>query len=227
MEKINLVVLYEDNHLIAVFKPAGILVQGADGEGSIMDDVKNYLKEKYQKTGNVFLGLVHRLDRNVSGVVVFAKTSKGASRISEQFRERTVNKKYHAWVSPAPRIGSDTLTHYISKNESTNTSTIHSTPVSGSSRADLSYRVIDVVDGLALVEIILGTGRSHQIRAQLSHIGSPIVGDIKYGSRWKLPKSEILLRATSLKFKKATSEEIVDIEIDLPARPEIEVIRGI
>lgn len=219
-------VIYEDNHLIAVYKPAGILVQrDRSDEPSLIEEVKEYLKEKYKKEGNVFLGLIHRLDRNVSGVILFAKTSKGASRLSEQFRNREVEKIYHAWVSPAPRIGSATLIHYLSKDENKNFTTVHEKKEMGGDEAGLSYRVENSDDDLALLEIRLGTGRSHQIRAQLSHIGSPIVGDIKYGSKWKMPDQEILLRATSLEFKKATSEEKIKVETESPEKPMIEIVR--
>lgn len=219
-------VLFEDNHLIAVFKPAGILVQGdSSGDETLMDGVKKYLKTKYEKKGNVFLGLVHRLDRNVSGIVVFAKTSKGASRLSEEWRNREVRKIYHAWVTPVPRLGSGVLTHYLSKNSENNYTHVHDDEVPGSDRAELSYRVESNEEEMALLEITLGTGRSHQIRAQLAHIGSPIIGDIKYGSKWKLPNQEILLRATTLEFTKVTVEEKIKITVDAPDRPIIEIIR--
>ncbi len=134
----KLQVLYEDNHLIAVNKPAGMLTQGDDsGEVSLMDEVRNYLKEKYQKRGNVFLGLLHRLDRNVSGIVLFAKTSKGASRLSEQFRNHTIKKIYHAWVEGIPKNQKAVLKNYLIKDEPKNKTTVNYTKVPGSDYADL------------------------------------------------------------------------------------------
>ncbi len=166
----KLTILYEDNHLIAVYKPAGILVQ-ADwkGERTLMDEVKDYLKEKYQKSGNVFLGLIHRLDRPVSGIIIFAKTSKGASRLSEQFRDRTVQKVYQAIVQGIPTPNKGLLRHYLLKDESKNKTQVFDEPHEHAQEATLSYTVLKTNTKKALVEIILGTGRSHQIRAQMAH----------------------------------------------------------
>ena len=207
-------VLYEDNHLIAVYKPAGILVQGdKSGDISMIEEVKMYIKDKYQKPGNVFLGLVHRLDRNVDGIVLFAKTSKGASRISEQFRNHSVKKEYHAWVhgdfinkkindnnvndnkeNSSNEISSNnprtTLINYLRHDENMNLSEVFDQSTAGADIAELSYELVKTEEGLSkskpekfsLLKVILKTGRHHQIRAQLSHIGHPIVGDSKYGS---------------------------------------------
>ncbi len=205
-------ILYEDNHLIAVFKPAGILTQGdASGAKNLMDEVKNYLKETYKKPGNVFLGLIHRLDRPVSGVILFAKTTKGASRVSAQFRNHEVKKIYQAVVEGIPAEKQATLKHYLLKNENTNTTKVFNEPTADTQEAFLSYKVLESKDNKSLLEVVLGTGRSHQIRAQLSSIGHPIVGDTKYGSKEKTPTGEIMLRAVSLTFKKATEDEEVTV----------------
>ncbi len=220
MEKINrsdLTVVYEDNHLIAVFKEAGVLTQ-ADfrGERCLMDDVKIYLKEKYQKPGNVFLGLLHRLDRPVSGIVLFAKTSKGASRLSEQFRDRTISKTYHAIVTGIPKNKRSTLVHHLIKNEKTNTVSASEIPCPGSLAAELSYSVKSTHDGYSLLEVHPKTGRPHQIRVQLAAMGTPIVGDSKYGSKQALSDHSILLCATGLTFQTATTGETQVIEVKIP-----------
>ncbi len=210
-------ILYEDNHLLAVYKPAGILVQGdRSGEVCLMDEVKEYLKNKYQKTGNVFLGLIHRLDRNVSGIVLFAKTSKGASRLSEQFREHTVEKTYHAVVVGKPKQPKQILQHWLVKDESKNKTTVYDRQVAGSALAELAYEVVESNGNYSLLKIRLGTGRSHQIRAQLAFIGFPLVGDIKYGAPEVLSNQEIALSATSLSFNLATKEERKILEVPIP-----------
>jgi len=164
------------------------------------------------------LGLLHRLDRPVSGVILFAKTSKGASRLSEQFRAHTVEKIYHALVENKPTKNKATLINYLKKDEQKNFVTVYSTPTDGALRAELDYEVVEKKDNNYLIKIILKTGRSHQIRAQLSAIGCPIVGDIKYGSKIKKNFSEeivgIALCATSLSFETATTKEIKTIKID-------------
>lgn len=206
-------VLYEDNHLIAVKKPAGALVQADETEErSMMDDVKDYLKEKYQKPGNVFLGLVHRLDRNVTGIVVFAKTSKGASRLSEQFRKRDITKVYHALVEGELPHPQDTLTNYLLKDE--HRKLAYEGP--GGKEAKLTYRVLKVIDGNSLVEIELHTGRFHQIRCQFGLLGRPLVGDYKYGADTTLPNQEIALAATRLEFQTATGDKEIVLEIPIP-----------
>lgn len=255
-------ILYEDNHSIAVWKPAGVLVEGdITGDESLFDQVKKYIKEKYNKPGNVFLGLVHRIDRPVSGIVLFAKTSKGASRFSEQFRNGTVDKTYQALVedndgennmsgqNSLGNIGQHRhLSHFMSKKEgdigsvggvsnvgisahnTTNKRTparalISNEPFPGSVHADLSYTVLkryeagalgDTIKNspkCALVEIQLETGRYHQIRAQFSHIGHPLVGDRKYGAQEveRGGKQDIALSAVSLAFDTATSGERITL----------------
>lgn len=201
-------VLYEDNHVIAVNKPAGVLVQSDEtGDDCLLDMVKKYVKETYQKSGNVFLGLIHRLDRPVSGIVLFAKTSKGASRLSEQFRSHTVVKRYTALVEGYPKENVGTLIHYLQKNHETNIVTVYDTEVPGALYAELSYRVLQKGEKTSLIEIQLKTGRPHQIRAQLSRIGCPIVGDIKYGAAAPLADKTIALSATYLSFTTATRNE--------------------
>lgn len=194
----ELKVLYEDNHLIAVYKPAGILTQGDRSKDvCMMDMVKDYLKEKYRKPYNVFLGLLHRLDRQVSGIVLFAKTSKGASRLSEQFRSRKVEKIYHAVVLGEPKQDREKLVSFLKKNEKENIK-----------RAELFYEVLASNKKYSLLKIKLQTGRFHQIRVQLSSMGFPILGDIRYGAPFLLPDKNIALSATSLSFKTATSKKI-------------------
>lgn len=192
-------VLYEDNHLIAVKKPAGMLIQE-----ELLPLVKKYLKNKYQKPGNVFLGLLHRLDRNVSGIVLLAKTSKGASRLSEQFRDHTTEKIYHALVEGVPKSPKGTLKNYLVKDEKANKVAVFDTEGPGSLYAELSYEVVKTEGTTSLLKIYLKTGRPHQIRAQLSHIGCPIVGDVKYGATKAFPDQSLKLMATELHFDTAT-----------------------
>jgi 23S rRNA pseudouridine1911/1915/1917 synthase len=215
--KLNLNVLYEDNHLIAVYKLAGILVQRdiAD-EPCLLDEVKEYIKEKYNKPGDVFLGLVHRLDRQVSGVMVFARTSKGASRLSEQIRNRTFKKNYHALVENSPKQPSGTLVHYLIKDSEKNFVTAFEKEKPNSLRAELFYEVVKTNNKNSLVKIELKTGRPHQIRVQMSAIGCPIVGDDKYGAKQKYLKNAIALCATSITFKLATKDEIKTVSIPIP-----------
>lgn len=220
-------VLYEDNHIIAVYKPAGVLVQADDtGDGTLADEVKLYLKQKYNKLGKVWLGVVHRLDRPVSGIVLFGKTSKGAARLSEQIRNHTIQKTYHALVWGKPPREHDTLVHFLKKDEQKNVVTAFTEMVPGALRAELDYTVVKNMSDKTIVKINLKTGRPHQIRAQLSAIGCPIVGDIKYSAR-RSPDaligtkaagghSSIALCATSIEFKLATVDEIKRIEIDNP-----------
>jgi 23S rRNA pseudouridine1911/1915/1917 synthase len=209
----DLKILYEDNHLIAAFKPSGVLVQGdASEDVSLMDLVKDYIRHKYKKQGNVFLGLMHRLDRPVAGVVLFAKTSKGASRLSEQIRNREFKKTYMAIVEGELRPNKGTLINKLVKDENKK--------IALSSEAGdesvLDYETVALGGERSLVKINLITGRFHQIRAQLSLAGHPIIGDIKYGARKALSNKNILLCATEIKFKTATGEESKSIEINYP-----------
>jgi len=211
MSSMTLEVLYEDNHLIAVNKPAGMLVQE-----DLLPEVKKYLKEKYQKPGNVFLGLIHRLDRNVSGIVLLAKTSKGASRLSEQFRLHTIEKIYHAWVEGVPQPSKGILRHFLSKNEHANKTKVFEKEVPDSQYAELSYELVKTEGDFSLVKVYLKTGRSHQIRAQLAHIGCPIVGDVKYGAKKALPDQSLKLVATELHFDTATEGKREVIKLPVP-----------
>lgn len=210
----ELKILYEDNHLIAVYKPAGVLAQGDEtGEESIFDLVKKYIREKYKKQGNVFLGLIHRLDRPVSGIMIFAKTSKGASRLSEQFRNHQVEKTYHAIVFGKMKRKNGIIISHLEKNKDKNKVFTRKTAGTDTKESELSYEVVESNEKFSLVKIKPITGRSHQIRAQLSSINHPIVGDIKYGAPEPLSDNTIMLSATGLVFKKATCDELIKLEI--------------
>lgn len=214
INKMMLNVLYEDNHLIAVYKPANVLVQcDESGDECLMDVVKKYLKEKYHKPGNVFLGLLHRLDRPVSGIVLFAKTSKGASRLSKQFREHKIKKIYYALVSGVLKNPKGTLIHYLIKDHIKNKVKIFDFETAGAKRSELDYEVVSTKNNQSLLKILLKTGRSHQIRAQLSSMGHPIIGDLKYGALTPLPNKAIALSAVELAFKLATKEEMKTLQI--------------
>ncbi|MEK9157604.1 MAG: RNA pseudouridine synthase [Patescibacteria group bacterium] len=209
-------VLYEDNHLIAVYKPAGVLVQ--KGKTEFHDDntvywqVKEFIKKRDNKPGEVFLGILHRLDRPVSGIVLLAKTSKGAGRLSEQFRERTIKKIYHAVVIGKPEQESATLQHTLWKDHDKKKSMVGTE----GEEAILHYEIVKSNEKYSLLKIWLETGRFHQIRAQLSAIGHPIVGDVKYGATEELPNHFIMLCATELYFKTATGDEDVEVTIEIP-----------
>ena len=210
-------VLYEDNHLIAVYKPAGVLIQAGDRKsGNLMDVVKEYLRQKYNKSGNVFLGLVHRLDRSVCGIVVFAKTSKGASRLSEQFRNRQVKKTYTAILEGSLKPERGNLIHYIKKDEFKLIALISEKELPDYTYSELNYQVVKKTKKYSLVKINLKTGRFNQIRAQFSHIGHPVVGDKLYGAKSKMIDGAIALCATEIEFKTATGEEVINIKSDYP-----------
>ncbi|MDD5099214.1 MAG: RNA pseudouridine synthase [Candidatus Colwellbacteria bacterium] len=211
-------VLYEDNHLIAVYKPAGIPAQKG-GRGISLDVmVKDYLKSKYKKPGNVFLGLVHRIDQPVSGAMLFAKTSKGASRISEQFRDREIGKKYRAILIGKFKEKKGLLKSKMIKMDRGGYHKAEVVPFGSSSdnskEATLEYRVIKESAKNSLVEIKLGTGRFHQIRAQFASLGHPVLGDTKYGSLIILPEGKIALHSSGITFKSATGDK--DIEVVAP-----------
>jgi len=212
----NFQILYEDNHLIAVYKPGGVLVQGdISGDISLMDMIKQYIKDTYKKPAGVFLGLVHRLDRPVSGVVVMAKTSKGARRLSEQFRSRSVTKIYWAQVYGKMDQREGILTTYLTRGAKRTVVAKEAEP--GAQQAVLSYRILrEGRGGKSLLEITLHTGRRHQIRAQLGAVGHPIVGDVKYGAPRPLPDNTIRLLAKSLTFKHPTRDEIITVECPEP-----------
>jgi 23S rRNA pseudouridine1911/1915/1917 synthase len=207
----DLTVLYTDNHLIAVFKPAGLLTQPDHSKGpSLLELTRQWIKEECDKPGNVFLGLVHRLDRPVAGVVLFARTSKAASRLSKQFREKTPVKIYRAFVRGTPKENQATLVHYLRKEKSLK-ATVFPHESSDAKRAELAYKVIKSIKKKSLVEVTLTTGRFHQIRAQLAFIGHPIVGDIKYASPDSLPGGGIALYAHQIVFDHPVSGEKITI----------------
>jgi 23S rRNA pseudouridine1911/1915/1917 synthase len=208
-------VLYEDNHLIAVYKPGGILVQGDEtNDVNLMDEVKKYLKEKYKKPGNVFLGLLHRLDRPASGIILFAKTSKGASRLSEQFRTHKVEKIYQALVLGKPKKDRGVLVDYLKKDEIKKKAII--AEKGNGQLAELEFEVEKSNEKYSLLKIKLKTGRFHQIRVQLSNMGNPIMGDLKYGPSAPLPEKNIALSAVSLSFTTATGKEKKVLSVDIP-----------
>lgn len=206
-------VLYEDNHVIAVVKPSGMPVQPDDsGDPSLMDAVKAYLKESQGKKGNVFLGLVHRLDRPTSGIVVFGKTSKGASRLSEQFRTRRVRKAYQAAVEGSPPKPEGEAVQWIRKLEGKNAAEAFDHEAPGTKRAELRYRTLASRGGVTLLEVEPKTGRTHQIRLAMKSLGCPIVGDLKYGARRPFEGGRaIALHASRLVFETPVGGKPVDL----------------
>ena len=218
--KNNLQVLYEDNHLIIINKRAGDIVQGdKTGDQPLSDIVKAYLKDKFNKSGNVYLGVVHRLDRPTSGVVMFAKTSKALPRLNKLFAEKKVDKTYWAIVKNQPPKNQDRLIHWLKKNPKNNKSSSNTREVSGSKKAVLCYKILKVLDNYFVLEIELETGRHHQIRSQLSSIGCPIKGDLKYGFDRSNRDASISLHARRLKFVHPVSKIDIDIAAPLPDDP--------
>ncbi len=210
-------VVYEDNHIIIVNKQSGEIVQGdKTGDTPLSDIVKQYIKDKYNKPGNVFLGVVHRLDRPVSGLVVFAKTSKALSRLNEMFRTGDVHKTYWAIVKKNDIAPEATLTDWLTRNERQNKSYAHNREVPGAKKAVLSYKVRSVSDNYMLLEVQLMTGRHHQIRCQLAHMGCPIKGDLKYGSPRSNPDGSISLMSRRVEFVHPVSKETIAVEAPVP-----------
>lgn len=210
-------VLYEDNHLIAINKPAGVLVQGDEtGDMPLSEMVKEYVKEKYHKPGAVFLGVVHRLDRPVSGVVIFARTSKALSRMNALFQKRETQKTYWALVDHAPANRSGNLVHWLVKDESRNKTTAHAQEHPHGLRSELNFQVLKKVKDISLIEVNPITGRPHQIRVQLASMGSPIVGDVKYGHEKPNRDGSICLHACALSFLHPVSKQSVAITAPLP-----------
>ncbi len=210
-------VIYEDNHIIIVNKRPGEIVQGdKTGDEPLVETVRKYLKEKYNKPGNVFCGVVHRLDRPVWGLVIFAKTSKALTRLNEMFRRGHVKKTYLAITRNRPPKEEDRLVHYITTTERNNKSYASTTPRANSKEAALSYRLIGESERYFLLEINLETGRKHQIRVQLSAIGCPIRGDLKYGDRRSNPDGSISLQAHTIEFEHPVSHENIHVEAPLP-----------
>jgi len=217
MNQEKLHVLYEDNHLLVVNKPGGLLVQGdATGDETLVDIGKKYLKKKYNKPGNVFLGVVHRLDRPVSGVVLMAKTSKALERLNKQFRERKIHKKYWAVVKRKPKKEKDKLTHWLVKNREKNIVSCYAKPVDNGLKAELYYHVLGKLNDHYLLEINPVTGRPHQIRVQLSAIGCPIRGDLKYGFHKPNADANINLHAREIIFTHPISNEKQKLTASLP-----------
>ena len=210
-------VLYEDNHIIAVNKSSSEIVQGdKTGDQPLSETIKLYLKEKYNKPGDVFLGVVHRLDLPVSGVVLFAKTSKALTRLNEMFRTQEIKKTYWAIVKEKPEQPEGRLEHYLTRNEKQNKSMAYDKPRSDAKKAALSYRMIAQSDTYYLLEVQLETGRHHQIRCQLAKMGCPIKGDLKYGFPRSNPNGGISLHARSVEFIHPVSKEFIQLTAPLP-----------
>lgn len=212
-------IVFEDNHLLIINKITGQLVQGdKTGDLSLLDLLKNFLKKRDQKPGNVFLGLVHRIDRPTSGLVIYAKTSKALSRLTQMVKNREIKKTYWAVV---PKVGipkAQRLVHYLLKNEKNNKATVFPKVTQGAKEAILNYEIIKVLDNFQLLEIDLETGRHHQIRAQLAKIGAPIKGDLKYGSARSNPDGGIHLHARKLEFQHPVTKEILTITAPVPEK---------
>lgn len=218
--KDNLQILHEDNHLIVVNKRVGDIVQGDQtGDQPLSEIVKEYIKEKYNKPGEVFLGVVHRLDRPTSGIVVFARTSKALTRLNEMFSQRATQKTYWAVVKNAPPKEQDSLIHYLTRNPKNNTSKAHLKEVPNSKKAHLDYQIIQKLDAYFVLEIELHTGRHHQIRAQLAAIGCPIKGDLKYGFDRSNPDGGIHLHARKLVLTHPVTKDELQIIAPVPNNP--------
>ena len=210
-------VLYEDNHIIIVYKEAGEIVQGdKSGDEPLSETVRRWIKEKYQKPGNVFLGIVHRLDRPVSGLVIFAKTSKALARLNNMFRNGEVHKTYWAIVTRPPFEPEATLTDWLVRNERQNKSYAYNHQVPTSKKSILHYKILNRSDRYTLLEINLMTGRHHQIRCQLSNMDCPIKGDLKYGAPRSNPDGSISLLSHRVEFVHPVSKENIRIESPLP-----------
>lgn len=210
-------VVYEDNHIIIVNKTVSEIVQGdKTGDTPLAETVKQYLKEKYAKPGNVFLGVTHRLDRPVSGLVVFAKTGKALARLNDMFRNGEVRKTYWAIVKEMPPHEEGELVHYLVRNEKQNKSYAYDRERPGSKKAILHYRLVGRSQNYCLLEVDLKTGRHHQIRCQLAKMGCPIKGDLKYGFPRSNPDGGICLHARSVSFVHPVSKQLVEVEAPLP-----------
>jgi ribosomal large subunit pseudouridine synthase D len=212
-------ILYEDNHILIINKNVGQLVQGdKTGDKSLLELLKSFIKERDQKPGNVFLGLVHRIDRPTSGLVIYAKTSKALSRLTQMVKNREIKKTYWAIVPKEIIPQSQTLTHYLKKNEKNNKAIVYNKETDGAKKAILNYQIIKTLDNYMLLEIDLQTGRHHQIRAQLSKIGVPIKGDLKYGAPRSNPDGGISLHARCLEFIHPVSKEQINITAPTPEK---------
>jgi 23S rRNA pseudouridine1911/1915/1917 synthase len=216
----NLQILYEDNHLIILNKRVGDIVQGdKTGDIPLSEIVKQYLAEKYNKPGAAFLGVVHRIDRPTSGIVIFAKTSKALSRLNKMLVDKTIQKTYWAVVQDRVELTENTLVNYLKKNEKTNIASVYDTETEGTKKAVLHYKVIRYLDKYTLLEIDLETGRHHQIRSQLAHLGHPVKGDVKYGFKRPNADAGIHLHARRLSLVHPVSKELLEIEAPLPEDP--------
>ena len=215
--KDNLEVLFEDNHLVIVNKKAGDIVQGdKTGDKPLSEVVKEYIKEKYNKPGEVFLGVVHRLDRPTSGVIIFARTSKALERLNKMLRDKKINKTYWAVVKNTPTKEKETLINFLKKNPKNNKSSAFNKETEGSKKAILHYQVLKKLDNYSLLEIDLETGRHHQIRTQLSNIGFPIKGDLKYGFNRSNKDGSIHLHARKIEFIHPVSKELISVNAPTP-----------
>tara|TARA_Y100000814_G_scaffold267944_1_gene222638 strand:- start:730 stop:1407 length:678 start_codon:yes stop_codon:yes gene_type:complete len=215
-------VLYEDNHLIIVNKPPRIPVQGdKTGDETLLDVIKAYIKKKYNKPGNVYLGLPHRIDRPTSGVVILSKTSKSLSKMSELFREKKIIKKYWAIVKNPLQLESGKLIHFLKKNRSLNKSFVGPKEKMGFLKAELNYKLVKKLTNYFLYEIKLISGRHHQIRAQLSTMGSPIKGDVKYGFARTNKNSSIHLHSRQVEFTHPIKKNIIKVTAPTPANDEL------
>ena len=210
-------VLYEDNHIIIVYKQSGEIVQGdKTGDKPLSETIKEWIKEKYAKPGNVFLGVVHRLDRPVSGIVVFAKTSKALSRLNNMFRNGEVRKTYWAMVQTAPNMPEATLTNWLVRNEKQNKSYVYNNEMPNAKQAILKYKTIGQTEHYTLLEVNLLTGRHHQIRCQLAAMGCPIKGALKYGARRSNPDGSISLLSHKVEFIHPVSKQKIVVVSPLP-----------
>lgn len=210
-------VLFEDNHIIAINKKAGQIVQpDKTGDDALEDSVKLFLKNKYNKPGNVFLGVTHRIDRPVSGVVLFAKTSKALARLNNMFQNKEIQKTYLVVSRGRPEKDSGKLVHYLVRDQKKNKTTAHKTEVNGSSKSELTYHVEAMSDSFSLIRVLPHTGRHHQIRVQMASMGCPITGDVKYGDRRANEDRSICLHAFGISFKHPVTDEPVTITAPLP-----------
>jgi len=215
--KENLQVLFEDNHIIIVNKRAGDITQGdKTGDKPLSDVVKEYVKDKYNKPGLVFIGTVHRLDRPTSGIVIFARTSKALERLNKMLRDKTIKKTYWALVKNAPKTTAGTLINFLKKDTKKNKSFVYKKEIEGSKNGILHYNIIKKLENYFLIEIDLETGRHHQIRTQLAHIGSAIKGDLKYGFPRSNKDGSISLHARKIKFIHPVSKEEIAITAPTP-----------
>lgn len=210
-------IIFEDNHLLVVNKPAGVLVQpDKGGDAALEDTVKEYLKEKYHKTGEVYLGVCHRIDRPVSGIVVMTRTSKALARMNELFKNREIKKTYWAVVQNTPSAKEGHLEHWLKKDEKRNVSRLWDKEVPGSQHCELTYKWISSSDRYHLLEVTPLTGRHHQIRVQLSKMGCPIKGDVKYGAKRTNPDGSIHLHARQIEFLHPVKKELLVLTAPVP-----------